>query len=61
VLALFGLRLIIQISVLAMAQKKLNETGLSAFSLIFDIFSPAIYGAVLFSNTIRRPGKNQWK
>lgn len=61
VLALFGLRLIIQILVLIMAQKKLNETGLPAFSLIFDIFSPAIYGAVLVSNTIRRPGKNQWK
>lgn len=61
VLALFGLRLIIQILVLTMSQKKLNEKGLLAFSLIFDIFSPIIYGAVLLSNTIRRPGKNQWK
>jgi uncharacterized membrane-anchored protein YitT (DUF2179 family) len=60
-LAVFGLRLIAQLTVLILAQKRLNEPGLAGFSLIFDIFSPAINGAVLLSNTIRRPGKNQWK
>jgi len=60
-LAVFGLRLIAQLTVLILAQKKLNEPGLAGFSLIFDIFSPVINGAVLLSNTIRRPGKNQWK
>jgi glycosyltransferase involved in cell wall biosynthesis len=61
VLAVFGLRLIIQAMVLMLAQKRLKEPGVAGFSLIFDIFSPLINGAVLLSNTIRRPGKNQWK
>lgn len=61
VLAVFGLRLITQVIVLMLAQKRLNESGVAGFSMIFDIFSPIINGAVLFSNTIRRPGKNQWK
>ena len=60
-LAAFGLRLIAQLAVLILAQKRLNEQGLAGFSLIFDIFSPVINCAVLLSNTIRRPGKNQWK
>ena len=61
VLAIFGMRLIIQVIVLILAQKRLNEPGVAGFSLFFDIFSPVINGAVLLSNTIRRPGKNQWK
>lgn len=60
-LAIFGLRMITQIVVFALAQKRLNEPGLLGYSLIFDIFSPLINGALLFSNTLRRPGKNQWK
>jgi hypothetical protein len=61
VLAIFGLRLILQAVVLILAQKRLNESGVAGFSMIFDIFSPVINGAVLLSNAIRRPGKNQWK
>lgn len=60
-LIIFGLRLIAQIIVIALAQKKLNEPGLAGFWLIFDIFSPLINGTILLSNTLRRPGKNQWK
>jgi len=62
VLIIFGLRLISQIIVLTLGEKKLNEPGLTGFSLIFDIFSPVINGTLLLSNYIRkRPGKNQWK
>jgi len=61
VLAIFGIRMTIQVVVLLLAQKRMNEPGVAGFSLIFDIFSPLVNGAVLLSNTIRRPGKNQWK
>jgi len=61
VLVIFGLRLIIQAVVLMLAQKRLNEPGVAGFSLIFDIFSPVINLVVFLSNSIRRPGKNQWK
>jgi poly-beta-1,6-N-acetyl-D-glucosamine synthase len=60
-LIIFGLRLISQVTVTALAQRRLNEPGLAGFSLIFDIFSPVINGMILLSNTIRRPGKNKWK
>jgi hypothetical protein len=60
-LIIFGLRMIAQLFVLILAQKKLNEPGVAGFSLIFDIFSPLINGSILLANTLRRPGKNQWK
>ncbi len=60
-LAIFGLRLITQLVIFIFAQKKLNEPGLTGFSLIFDIFSPLINGVVLLSNLGKRPGNNQWK
>jgi cellulose synthase/poly-beta-1,6-N-acetylglucosamine synthase-like glycosyltransferase len=60
-LIIFGLRLISQVTVMALAQKRLNEPGLAGYSLIFDIFSPVINGMILLSNTRRRPGKNKWK
>lgn len=61
VLAIFVMRLIVQLTTLFLAKKTLNEKGITGYSLIFDIFSPLINGVVLASNTIRRPGKNQWK
>ena len=61
VLIIFGLRLITQVTVLTLGQKKLNESGLTGFSLIFDIFSPVITGILLLSNIRKRPGLNQWK
>jgi poly-beta-1,6-N-acetyl-D-glucosamine synthase len=61
VLVIFGVRLISQIVIFTLIQKKLNEPGLLAYSLIFDIFSPLINSAVYFSNFRSKPGKNKWK
>ncbi|MCU0473534.1 MAG: glycosyltransferase [Bacteroidales bacterium] len=61
VLIIFGLRLISMVTVLTLGQKRLNESGLTGFSLIFDIFSPVIAGILLLSNIRKRPGQNQWK
>jgi cellulose synthase/poly-beta-1,6-N-acetylglucosamine synthase-like glycosyltransferase len=61
VLIIFGLRLISQVTVLVLSNKRLNEPGIVGFSLIFDIFSPLINGIVFLSNTLKRTGKNQWK
>ncbi len=61
ILAIFGVRLLMQVIVLLLAGKKLNETGLVLFSLIFDIFSPLINGIIYVSNFRNRPGKNIWK
>jgi len=58
---IFGLRLITQIIIFVLSQKKLNETGLVAYSLIFDIFSPVINALVFLSNVLDNPGKNRWK
>ncbi len=61
VLIIFGLRLITQITVIALGQKRLDEPGLIIYSLFFDIFSPVINGAVYLSNTLTRSGMNLWK
>ncbi len=61
VLIIYGLRLIVQIIVTSLAQKRLNEPGISVFSLFFDIFSPVINSAIYISNILTRPGKNTWK
>jgi glycosyltransferase involved in cell wall biosynthesis len=61
VLAVFGLRLITQIIVYTLVQKKLNEPGLLGFSLLFDIISPVINGIIFLSNKWSRSGINQWK
>ncbi len=61
VLAIFCIRLIVQIIVHKLVQKKLNESGLTFFSLIFDIFSPAINIIIYFSNIQGRSAKSKWK
>ena len=61
VLSVFGLRLITQIITFSLVQKKLNEPGLLAYSLFFDIFSPLINCVIFLSNTGRKSGKNRWK
>lgn len=61
VLAVFGIRLLTQIIIFALVQKKLNEPGLITYSLFFDIFSPVINSIVYLSNIRSRPGKNRWK
>jgi cellulose synthase/poly-beta-1,6-N-acetylglucosamine synthase-like glycosyltransferase len=61
VLAIFGVRLITQVTVLNMVQKRLKEKGLVTFSLIFDIISPVINGIVYLGSNRRKPGKNEWR
>jgi len=61
ILIIFTLRLISLVTVLYLGQKKLNESGLTGISLIFDIFSPVITGILLLSNMRKNPGQNQWK
>jgi cellulose synthase/poly-beta-1,6-N-acetylglucosamine synthase-like glycosyltransferase len=60
VLAIFALRLITQIVVFELTRKKLNEPGLLAYFLFFDIFSPII-NSVIFLSSRSISGKNQWK
>jgi poly-beta-1,6-N-acetyl-D-glucosamine synthase len=61
VLAIFGTRLITQIIVFILVQKKLNEPRLLTYSLIFDIFSPVINSLVFLSNFGKGSGNNVWK
>jgi len=61
VLGIFGLRVITQIIVFNLTQKKFNEKGLVTISLIFDIFSPIINALIFLSNLFDNPGKNRWK
>jgi cellulose synthase/poly-beta-1,6-N-acetylglucosamine synthase-like glycosyltransferase len=61
VLAVFAIRLIAQIAVFTLVQKKLNEPGLLVYLLFFDIFSPLINSLIFLSNTRSRSGKNKWK
>jgi hypothetical protein len=59
VLAIFGARLITQSTVFRLVQKKLEENGLIAYSIFFDIFSPLING-VLYISKGKARRKNQW-
>jgi cellulose synthase/poly-beta-1,6-N-acetylglucosamine synthase-like glycosyltransferase len=61
VLALCGVRLVIQIIIYSLVQKKLNEPGLVSYSLFFDIFSPVINSVVFLISNRNRSGKNKWK
>jgi cellulose synthase/poly-beta-1,6-N-acetylglucosamine synthase-like glycosyltransferase len=61
VASVFGIRLIIQVIVLALVRKKLQEPGLVLYSLFFDIFSPLITGIVYVSNLRNRSDKHRWK
>ncbi|HUX58791.1 MAG TPA: glycosyltransferase [Bacteroidales bacterium] len=61
ILAVFGLRLLIQIIVLSLVQRKLIEPGLIIYSLFFDIFSPVINIILFLSNSRGSSGKNKWK
>jgi glycosyltransferase involved in cell wall biosynthesis len=58
--AVFALRLICQITVFTLVQKKLNEPDLLFYLLFFDIFSPLINTFIFISNTLNRPGSNKW-
>jgi hypothetical protein len=60
VLAIFALRLITHIVVFELTRKKLNEPGLLAYFLFFDIFSPII-NSVIFLSSRLISRKNKWK
>jgi glycosyltransferase involved in cell wall biosynthesis len=60
-ISVFGIRLIVQVTILALTQKKLNEHKLLLNSLIFDIFSPIINSALYFSTFQYRSGRITWK
>ena len=61
VMAIFGFRLMIQIIVVALGQKRLQEPGLIGYLILFDIFSPVINGVVYLTSKRSRSGKNKWK
>jgi poly-beta-1,6-N-acetyl-D-glucosamine synthase len=60
VLAIFGVRLVSQVTIYALVQKKLAESGLLAYSLIFDIFSPLINGFLYLGTMGKRYRRTQW-
>jgi cellulose synthase/poly-beta-1,6-N-acetylglucosamine synthase-like glycosyltransferase len=61
VLAVFGLRILIQFTVYFLAQKKMNESGLIPYLLLFDIFSPLLNGILFLSSNGSKSGKNRWR
>jgi hypothetical protein len=60
VLAVFGLRMIVQVTVLILTSKKLNEPGIVPVSLFFDIFSPLIYLSIYVSKPGKKAGRKRW-
>jgi poly-beta-1,6-N-acetyl-D-glucosamine synthase len=61
ILGVFALRMITQIIVFTLAQRKLIEPGLLTYSIFFDIFSPVINGIIFLSNTGNRSRNIKWK
>ncbi|HCU20835.1 MAG TPA: hypothetical protein DF818_16450 [Bacteroidales bacterium] len=61
VLAVFGVRIAVQLIVFFLTCKKLNEPGIIMVSLFFDIFSPLIHIVIYTSKTLDRTGRNRWK
>jgi glycosyltransferase involved in cell wall biosynthesis len=61
VVAIFGIRLLVQILVFNSVRKKLNEPGIVIYSLFFDIFSPVINSLVYIASSRNRSAKNRWK
>ncbi len=61
ILAVFIIRLAVQITIFKLVHKKLNEPGLIVYSLFFDIFSPSFNLIIYLSNIRKNPGKTRWK
>ncbi|NSW94293.1 MAG: glycosyltransferase [Bacteroidales bacterium] len=59
--AVFSARFLVQATIIHLSCKKLDEKGLTVYSLIFDIFSPLINSIIYISNYFNRSGKNRWK
>jgi biofilm PGA synthesis N-glycosyltransferase PgaC len=60
VLAIFGIRLIIQFTVFILLQKKFNEQALLPFLPIFDIMSPFINTAIFIGSQRQGAKKYRW-
>jgi hypothetical protein len=61
VLACFGLRLCVQIIMLILVSKKLNEQKIVVISLFFDIFSPIIKSVFYLFKPSKKTGVVKWK
>lgn len=61
VVAIFVIRLVVQIIVFKQVRKKLNEPGMVIYSLFFDIFSPLINSLVFIAGSRKRSEKYRWK
>jgi cellulose synthase/poly-beta-1,6-N-acetylglucosamine synthase-like glycosyltransferase len=59
-LGVFAIRLITQVTVLVLIQKKLNEHGLLPFVQIFDILSPFINAVIYIGSLRQSAGKRKW-
>jgi cellulose synthase/poly-beta-1,6-N-acetylglucosamine synthase-like glycosyltransferase len=59
--AVFTVRLIVQIIVLVLTQQRLDERGLLPWSLVFDLISPMVNLSIYFSSLRKNPGKYVWK
>ena len=61
VIAVFTVRLVMQVIVLTLAKKRFNEPGLLLYSIFFDIFSPFL-NLVFYSGIYRQSNnRNKWK
>jgi len=60
VLSIFGTRLIIQLTIFILIQKRLNEKGLLPFLPIFDILSPFINTVVFVGSQRQGTRKHLW-
>lgn len=60
-LAIFGCRLLTQVITFNSVSKKLEEPGLVAYSLIFDIFSPLINSVVYLASKTKGSRNNEWR
>ncbi|MGB8490464.1 MAG: glycosyltransferase [Bacteroidales bacterium] len=60
VVGIFAVRLIIQVIVVNMSQKRFNEPGILLYVLLFDIVSPVINSGIYLSNYRPGSGRKRW-
>lgn len=61
VLAIFGIRLIVQLITFILNCKLFEEKNIVVLSLFFDIFSPFINGLIYITKGAKKPQKRKWK
>ena len=60
IIGIFVIRLITQVIVVNMSQKKFNEPGMLFYVLLFDIVSPVINAGIYLSNYRQGSGNKRW-